>query len=359
MTSIRRVLLAAAAICTLFTLLMIPAQASTEEDNAKKMLLQAGLTLAQIEEEITRLQDQRQAVEMQIARSEKEEAAQSEQVKKRRDRAGTVLRAYYMGQRKSMWLMLLEAKSFSDLFDLYRNMRIIYETDQQALTTYQDEYNRLKNVRKSLEQENKDLTDLLATYESERTRMGSLQQQIDAKLSQQPGSKEEWQNQIKMMQNLWKQTGQPLFEKYFNAMAGAMQELPNTLLQGGNSKSYFHGTEFRIRDSELTDYFHSQSADLAGITISFTNGTLTADGKENNLEAVVKGHYQIEQKPNRLQFHIDQLEFNGYPLDQTTVSALESDYDLSFSPGDINPMLQATSITTEDGWLRIKFTINP
>ncbi|MNE85058.1 hypothetical protein D3C80_1820140 [compost metagenome] len=93
-------------------------------------------------------------------------------------------------------------------------------------------------------------------------------------------------------------------------------------------------------------------------TFQFKEDKVVAQGKRENMEIQIAGHYTIENDPkNAILFHVDELLFNGFALPDTTRQALEKEFDLGFYPDLIVSFLKANAVTMEDGELTIKLSI--
>lgn len=319
-------------------------------------LLQKSLTLTQIDAEIARIGDEEAKVSASIRSAEAAMEEQQGRVERTRERLGQVLRAYYKGERESLWLLLFRAKSFSQLLTFYDYLTYLYRSDRTALVGYREEYDKLLESHRKLELVQLELASVKAEFVRQRERMAAIQEEIDRKLREHPDSAAALAQQMTAVQTSWKEKGLPLFKQYFGAMSEAMQKLPEKVI-GNKEKRYIKGTSLSISDADLTRMLHEEKQELAGLALIFENGHFRAQSKEGDLEASIIGHYTVEEDPNRLQFHVDQLEYNGFLLDETTSRSLEETYDLSFAPGLVLPMLRAKEVKTDEGVLFIRFQI--
>ncbi|MBC8079245.1 MAG: hypothetical protein H7X86_02795, partial [Gorillibacterium sp.] len=136
----------------------------------------------------------------------------------------------------------------------------------------------------------------------------------------------------------------------------AMQRLPEKIISDKENR-YIKGTLLKISDSDLTQMLRSEKTELQTLKLTFTEGQFRAESGDAELSASIIGYYTVEEDPNRLQFHVERLDYKGFPLDETTNRALEKEYDLSLTPGLVLPMLKAKEVTTENGMLTVKFAI--
>ncbi|WP_438433391.1 hypothetical protein [Gorillibacterium sp. sgz500922] len=334
---------------------MSAAQAELNVDETRD-LLQKSLTVAEIDAEIARIGTEESQVAASLAEDEAAMRRQEVQVEKTRERLGYVLRAYYKGERQSLWLAVLHAKSFSQLLTFYDYLSYIYRSDRTALIGYREEYVKLEEAHRQLTLKQMELANLKAEFVRQRERMTALQEEIDRQLQEHPDAAAALAKQMTAVQTSWKENGLPLFRNYFTSMSEAMQKLPELILND-KEKRYIKGTLLAISDADLTAMLHEEKSDLQNLSLTFRDGHFTASGKEGDLAASIVGHYTVEENPNRLQFHVDRLEYNGFALDETTRRSLEEAYDMSFAPGAILPMLRAKEVSTDGGMLSIRFQI--
>ena len=334
---------------------MSAAQAELNVDETRD-LLQKSLTVTEIDAEIARIGTEESQVAASLNEDEAAMRRQEDQVEKTRERLGHVLRAYYKGERQSLWLAVFHAKSFTQLLTFYDYLSYIYRSDRIALIGYREEYAKLEEAHRQLKLKQMELANLKAEFVRQRERMTALQEEIDRKLQEHPDAAAALAKQMTAVQTSWKKNGLPLFRNYFTSMSEAMQKLPELILND-KEKRYIKGTLLAISDADLTAMLHEEKSDLQNLSLTFRDGHFTASGKEGDLAASIVGHYTVEENPNRLQFHVDRLEYNGFALDETTSRSLEEAYDMSFAPGAILPMLRAKEVSTDGGMLSIRFQI--
>lgn len=332
-----------------------PAQAELSIEDTRK-LLQQSLSIVQIDEEISRITQEETAVTLQMIQTEVELTLQEKKLVKTRERLGKVLRSYYKGERASLWLLLFNAESFSQLLRMFDYLTYIYKSDQNALHAYREDYSRLQALNGELTGKKTDLAGLKRDFAKQRSRVLALQQEVDQALKDNPEAAVAVAAQIEQVKTEWREQGLPLFQKYFSAISGAMQQLPGKII-GDKENRYIKGTSLAISDADLTAMLRSANPELEKLTLTFKDGRFTARNTDRDLDASIVGYYTVEENPNRLQFHVEKLDYNGFPLDETTNRSLERDYDLSFTPGLVLPMLHAKEVSTQDGLLTVIFTI--
>jgi hypothetical protein len=324
-----------------------------------KELLKKSLTIVQLDQEIARLSVQDTQVSKQIETTKADLVKQDQQVAQTREHAGKVLRAYYMGERDSIWTLLFTAKSFADAIALYDYLSMIVANDHLLLTGYADSLKELKTMQTQLVQTQSQLREVKAAFISQRDRNIALQKEVDTRLQQIP--KDDAKiilSKIEELKATFKQKVVPLFEKYFAGISEVMPVFVNHALKEERDK-YINGTTFQVSDQDFTQFFRSQNKLFDNLSFQFKDGKYSVIGKDGDIQASIEGHYTVEENPNRLQFHVDELGYNDNVLDETTRRYMEERFDLSLSvEKHTQGLLQAEEVTTENGLLTLKMRIS-
>jgi len=326
-----------------------------------KALLQKSLTIIQLNDEISRLTIQDSNLTVQINHTRQNLTIQNEKVGETRVHAGKVLREYYMGDRDSLWLLLFSAKSFSDAIALSEYLNIIAENDHIYLNAYLQSYQKLQALHTQLLTTQSTLRDIKQQFIAQRDHALALQQQVDEKLSQLPQDQAQAiQAKINELKVEWNTRVLPLFEKYFTGIGNAMPLFVNYALIDHRDK-YLQGLTFQVQDEDLSQFFRTVNKDLFDhLTFQFQNNEYTVIGVDGDINASIKGHYTVEENPNRLQFHVDELAYNGNVLDETTDRSMETKFNLSLSVEKYTQgQLQATAVSTNNGMLQIQLKLAP
>lgn len=324
-----------------------------------KELLKKSLTIVQLDQEIARLSIKETEVATQINKTQIDLVKQDQQVEDTREHAGKVLRAYYMGDRESIWTLLFSAKSFVDAIALYDYLSMIITNDHQLLDDYAGALTDLKTLQMQLIQTQDQLREVKAAFIAQRDRNLALQKEVDAKLKEIP--KEQAKviiSKIEELKTTFKEKVVPLFEKYFKGISEVMPVFVNHALKEERDK-YMNGTTFQVADEDFTQYFRSQDKLFDNLSFQFRDGKYSVFGKDGDLVVSIKGHYTVEEKPNRLQFHVDELGYNDNILDESTRRFMEERFDLSLSvEKHTQGLLLAEEVTTENGLLTLKLRIS-
>ncbi|WP_052487067.1 hypothetical protein [Gordoniibacillus kamchatkensis] len=198
-------------------------------------LVQKGLTIAEIDRELERLRQEDAALTAQIADSEKQVAAQTKLVQSKRQHAGRVLRAYYMGERDSLWLLLFSLHSFQDAVKTFEYLSMIIAGDQRKLADYMAAMTEMKKLQAGLVNAQAKLKQAEAEYLAQRDRLIRLQDELDKQLAATPEA-QEVMKRIETVTTTWQQRGMPLFRNYFDALSEAMKALPELAAKGPDGK---------------------------------------------------------------------------------------------------------------------------
>ncbi len=353
------------AIIVCFGIAMLPYQAALAlaepslEDTKK--LLEKSLTLYEIDQEIARLSEQESEIAASIAQNGKRIEQQQRLVDHTRLHAGQVLRAYYTGERDSIWMLLFSARSFSDAIAMFEYLTMIVQNDRRALRKHASSYSDLKALQAQLLDKQKRLNDVKSRFLIQRERVAKLQQEVKEAMARIPEA--DLQDARQQMQRLtadWETKGLPLFKTYFQALSDAMMQLPQILTTNKNSliMQDFNYT-FQITDGELNEFLRSQNPMFEQLTFSFEDGHITANGKQDGVEVTLSGHYVVETEPaNVIAYRIDELKFNGLALPDTTRNALQNQFNLAIYPQKIAPFLLATGVEIQTGKLIVTMKLN-
>lgn len=352
-------------LCASFLLAgSLPGSADATLEEVKR-LLQKGLTLAELDQEIARLSARELRLGEDIVKTEAEMEANRNRVAEARQHAGKVLRAYYMGDREQLWMMLFTARSLSEALTVYEYMTMILENDHRSLNAYSASYQELDQVKRKLEEERADLQTVKAAFTRQREAAAAVQKDIEETLRDSADAAA-LQAELDRFTAEWKEKGIPLFRKYLSSISTTMQSLPE-LLTGKDADKYvstdlFKGTmTFSITDTELNAFFRAKNPAFENITFRFEDDRFVAFGDDNGVNMSITGRYAIESKPvNRLAFHVDTLTYNGFTLPETSNRSLEQEFDLGFTPSKFVSGfadIEITEITIKGGKLGLKLKL--
>ncbi|UUZ96107.1 hypothetical protein LJK87_18155 [Paenibacillus sp. P25] len=274
-----------------------------------------------------------------------------------------------MGDRDSLWMLLFTIRSLTDAVSVWEYTQMILRTDQMALKSHTEAVRRLKTLQTQLKQTEQDLEESKNRFLMERARLTALQQELDRDLSASSDA-ERLQRQMQELNDLWKNKGVPLFKSYFQALAKAMQQLPDMLSapvsastgSASGSKAGGHlimnglNYTFELSDVELNDFLRQKNELFRNLTFHFGDNQVFASGRQDGMDISIKGSYRMAVKNDGkpyIRFQLNELKFNGYLLPQSTAEELERDIDLGIYPQKIAPFLQATGVKLEENKLSI------
>ncbi|QOS80255.1 hypothetical protein JNUCC31_04815 [Paenibacillus sp. JNUCC31] len=322
-------------------------------------ILQKSLSIVEIDHEIERigerqkqLDEQRQALSLQLQEQE-------EQIHIQQDRAGAVVRSYYTGERDSLLMTVLGARSFKDLFILFDYYQIIMGRDQAVLDKYQDRYRSLQQTSSQISQTRSELSELKINLQHQRERVLVLQKEVDGKVAA-SGDAAVMQKLMDELTSYWENIGIYEVKRYFKALAAAMQNLPQFIQeQNGGISTTGKTYTIRIGQDELNTFLRSQNPIFEDFAFEFEKDRITASGQRDQLQLSIEGHYTVENEPqNSIRFHVDKLVFNQLELPDTTRHMLEREFDLGFYPQKILSFVKATEVSTSEGILEVKLAIS-
>lgn len=329
-----------------------------------RLLLQKGLNLAELDQEIARLSGQEIRLGEKIIATESQIEDSKVQVAKTREHAGKVIRAYYMGERMDVWTMILSSNSFADALAVYEYYNMIVQNDFRKLTAYSDSYKSLAASREELLAEQKELTEIKTAFIAQREKAAMLQQDIESSIAVSADAAA-LRAELDRFTQEWKEKGVPLFRKYLSSISEAMQSLPE-LLTGNSGDKYVKELNlvkrsmlFEISDADLTTFLRSKNPLFENITFKFEKGSFQAFGQEQGTALSITGRYVVDNTDgNKLLFHVDELTYNGFVLPETSNRALEQEFDLGFTPSRFMSGIEATEVTMQDSMLRLGFKLN-
>lgn len=334
------------------------AEADSTVEESKK-LLQKSLTIFEIDQEVARLSDKETAMGVQINSTLQKLDIQESLVEKTRKRAGQVLNAYYTGDRDTIWLLLFSAQSLSDAVSLLEYIHMIADQDYKSIQRYLHTYRDLKNLHASLVQIQTELSKLKQEFLVQRERAVTLQQELDKQLENNPEAAK-LEQQMKQLIILWETKGIDFLKRYFNALAKAMKDLPDMVANHKDSLT-MNGLEysFQITDEQLKQFLLTKDPLFERFSFNFESDVIVAEGQEDDIDLVIKGHYILEETPkNAIRFLIDDMIFNGFTLPDTTRASLQERFELAFYPQMLASFLLATGVALEPGWLKVKLKMN-
>ncbi|MFF2094354.1 coiled-coil domain-containing protein [Paenibacillus sp. NPDC058174] len=345
-------------------ILQFPVMAAPESfspstsDEQLMELMEKSLSIVEIDKEITRIQDQKASLEQDMKLKNKQLGEQELLIADKREAAGKVLRAYYMGERDLLIRALLTFRSLQSWLTSLDYIEIIFSQDKLAIDSYLDGVRRLKDEYAAMDARKTELNTMETRLQTQRDRVLALEKQIDGELA---GRSDADRLRLLMSEltDYWETAGVEEVENYFRALSKAMQKLPGWVQ---DNKNYLEIKGFnytlRVPQDALNAFLREQDKRFEHFSFTFTEGKITAQGNKDGMEISVTGHYTVEDEPqNGIIFHVDELLFNGFALPDTTRRSLEDKFDLGFYPGLIISFLKATAVDITDGELVVKLKV--
>ncbi|WP_339324096.1 hypothetical protein [Paenibacillus sp. FSL W8-0194] len=329
------------------------------EDAEQQQLLQKGLSIVEIDHEIERIasrqgKTQKEIDELQIKLEEKEK-----QIESRQERAGAVVRAYYMGERDNLLAMFLSAQSIGELLEIYDFYDMIMDQDKTVLDAYRSEYAGIQETKRRLEDSYRQLEQIKNNLIRQKERVLALQKELDGDLAD-SSDPEAMKKMISEFTAYWENIGIYEVKRYFSALASAMNDLPE-FIQSKKGAIRTNGTTYTIevQEKDLNEFLVSKNELFKNFAFRFRDDKVVAEGKSGTLTLQVEGHYSIENEPeNSILFHVDKLVFNGLELPDTTCRQLESEFDLGFYPQQIVSFVKATEVSSTDQVLHVTLKLS-
>ncbi|NMO94798.1 hypothetical protein [Paenibacillus lemnae] len=353
-------------LCMVLTFLSItpgtsaaePYSMPVESEEARK-LLQDSLSIVEIDREIGRIEIQQtklrtlqRSLERDITRLEKD-------IHVRREQAGAVLREYYMGERKTLFTLLLSASSMSSFFRIMEFYDLIIQNDRQVLQAYDNEYRALAKAKNDALRNASQLEEVRNRLILQRERVLALEEQVSSGVLA-SGNPEAMSRLIQEFTLYWENVGLYEVKKHFQALADAMNNLPD-FIQNGDSMLKTNGRQYSINlhEDELNRFLRSQNELFNTFAFRFNDGKVIAEGENGNLSLRIEGHYSIVNDPdNAILFQVDKLVFNQLELPDTTRLELQEEFDMNFYPKQLVSFLKATKVSSTDQRLLVTLELD-
>ncbi|MFC4599395.1 coiled-coil domain-containing protein [Cohnella hongkongensis] len=336
---------------------LLPVYAEPYPEETRK-LLEKSLSVVELNREIERISGLKNKTQTEIERNERLLAEREMAIAVQRERAGRVLRSYYMGY-KDFWLSaLLNANSLPKLIRVWDTMDTILQSDHRTMNAYAEQYSQLKEGYDRLRRDKEDLISVETELIAQRDRVTALRGELDRELA----SSDDEQLLRRLMEELqayWRNVGLFEVKQYFNALARAMTRLPDYIQKTpGIVNTSGLKAKLTLSDRQLNEFLRSEDSRFDDFSFRFEDGLLTMEGDNGRLQVTIQGRYTIEEEPeNAIRFHVDTLIFNGLSLPDTTRAELEREFDLGFYPQKLIKYVKARSVEMEDGVLTVDLAI--
>ncbi|MEK8215641.1 coiled-coil domain-containing protein [Paenibacillus sp. FSL L8-0463] len=329
------------------------------DNEETRRLLEQTLSSAEIEREILRVTAEQKVLEKKVSLLSKQAAEKEAAIADQQERAGAVIRSYYMGDRDSLLAALLSAKSISRMLALYDYYEIIIGQDRDILNHYEEQYKDMKSTITASLRSSKELEELKTALTEQKTRVAALNEEIEGGISA-SSDPESMSALLNEFTRYWENIGIHEVKTYFKALSSAMNHLPQ-FVQSKSGMLTRKGMTYTLalKEEDLNTFLISQNELFKDFAFHFNKGQVTASGTSGGLKLTLTGHYTIENEPvNGLMFHVDNVVFNGLELPDSTRQSLEEEFDLGFYPEKIVSLLHATEVESKEGVLYVKLSIS-
>ncbi|MRN55684.1 hypothetical protein GJB61_22130 [Paenibacillus sp. LC-T2] len=332
---------------------------SIPDNEETRALLEQSLSAAEIEQEIIRITAEQEVLGAKVSQLSKQAEEKKLAIVDKQERAGAIVRSYYMGDRDGLLVAFLSAKSISKVLVLYDYYETIIGREHDILKEYEDQYKDLKATLTANQRSSNKLAELKRSLEEQKVRVAELNKKIDSGVRD--SSDPEKMNALLQEFTLyWENIGIHEVNTYFKALSAAMNNLPQ-FIQSREGVLTRKGMTYNLnlKDEDLNEFLQSQNKLFTDFSFQFNEGLVTAFGKRGGLSLKLTGHYTIQKKPvNGLIFNVDNIEFNGLKLPESTRKSLDEDFDLGFYPEKIISFLHADKVDTKDGILHVQLSIS-
>lgn len=332
---------------------------SIPDNEETRTLLEQSLSSAEIEQEIIRITAEQETLGAKVTLLSKQAEEKKLAIAEKQERAGAIVRSYYMGDRDGLLVAFLSAKSISKVLVLYDYYETIIGRERDILKEYEVQYKDLKTTLTAAQHSSDELAELKRSLQEQKVRVAELNKKIESGVRD--SSDPEKMNELLQEFTLyWENVGIHEVNTYFKALSSAMNHLPQ-FVQSREGILTRKGMTYNLnlKDEDLNEFLQSQNKLFANFSFQFNEGEVTAFGKNGGLSLKLTGHYTIQKKPvNGLIFNVDTIEFNGLQLPDSTRETLEEDFDLGFYPEKIVSFLHADEVDTKDGVLHVQLSIS-
>jgi peptidoglycan hydrolase CwlO-like protein len=333
----------------------LPTYASSHDHSSLHQLLQQHLTLVEVERDMSRLKKEQLRLKQQVGDLQLKLNEQQVKLDNQRIKVGEIVRAYYVGERPSLWIALLSAKDWHEFFLIFDFLTAIYERDRDVLVQFAEQFRSIEILKGDLQSLQGTVNQTIAHYQSQFTRLNQLNLQLEGQLSRLPDD-EKIRLLMKQLENDWLQQGLPTFERYFYQLSLSMQDLPEMIDTTKMKKS---GSKLTVTlsDQELNRFLASKHRMFQATRFTFRNQEMWIEGIHDGAALTIIGHYQLISD-KAMHFVIDKLIYDGYALPDSTKSQLSTKFNLGFYPTQIHPNVRIKGVEMIDHELHIQISFS-
>ncbi len=323
----------------------IPANFSPERITELQSWLKKSLSIVEIDRELDKIKALQINNTAELALIQRDINLQSFKLKDLREKAGKILRSYYMGSRQPIWMMILSIKkvNWSDWLSVFDYMQLIVKHDQVTLDNYSKAFQQLEATKRIGVAKAVALDEEKHRYDVQRARVLALTASLEKELSRQKDAKLYWA-WLKAKNEQWLHIGLPQFEAALDGLSKAMTKF-NRMIGPDTLTTTSSGTIFHIHESVFNKFIKEESPELRDMRFAFDDDAFRVNGVAQGVPIRFAGNYRITNTPNHgIRFFIERIEYGGVDLPDTTLADLQSRFDLGFYPASIGWNITITSV---------------
>lgn len=331
-----------------------PAAVSMIQETSDAEVLQYYLNIHEVEKEIERVTSEQVQLQSELQSLDEQIQQKESLVDEYKSRAAKIARAYYMGDRYDLLILLFRANDLRQFLHLYDTVSYLFESDQEDLLHFNQEISQLRDLYLYKDNQIQELDNLAKHLSAQK----GMLEQFDRELGQLLQGVSDLERIERLRQQLitdWEEKGMPTFNMFLRAISDSMSGMA-TKMSDHVSFSLTSAT-LTITDREFTELLQQESDLFRDFQITFDDGHITFFGTYDDLVLTMTGSYQLESN-DFVRFHVEQLKYNGFLLPSSTAKDLEARYDLGIYPKQIHERLIIKDVKVKNGQLQISFSIS-
>jgi hypothetical protein len=349
----RRILIFMLSLLLVFPALPVSAE---QEPTLEELILQQHLTQKELERSLSLIQAEEKKLHVDIAQLDVDMDRQQLVIAAMRRHAGDVARAYYTGERVSLFTLLFDAENFNDFLLLYDFLQLLYQRDLEKLEKFQAERKKWEQLQTSKQKRLSELQELRVRFEKQLEELLAIQAEKEKNLQKLPDPT----SVTALMEHLivdWQERGLPAFRTFFGVLSKVMFQMPELATPERISSEDLFSHTLTITQDDFNRFLVSKDELFKQAQFSFENNQLIVNGTYNQMQLRVVGSYELVSS-KELKFHIKELAFDGFQLPTATIEEMEKQFNLSFYPEMISPNIHVEGITLADQALKLRLKLD-
>lgn len=327
---------------------------SKVQETSDTEVLQYYLNIHEVEKEIERVTVEQARIQEELKGIEDRIINTQLLIDEYKKRAANIARAYYMGDRYDLLILLFTTNDLQQFIRLYDTVSYLFENDQEDLLLFHQEIQQLHTLFLEKEKQMNELDNLGKHLIAQR----SVLEQFDRELGQLLQGVSDIERIERLKQQLisdWEEKGIPAFHLFLQAISHSMSGMA-TKMTDHVSFSLTSAT-LTISDHEFTSLLQQENELFRDFQITFDKGRITFFGTYRDLVLTMTGSYELESN-DFVRFQVEELKYNGFQLPTSTAKDLEARYDLGIYPKQIHERLIIKEVNIDDGMLKISFSLS-